>query len=347
MASKKHYALDIENIPSIIDEYFKANTQFKYEISKSDDKGLMLKISKGKSNGILNLFYTRGRVSYSVQGRMKEKAEECWEYIKQHTTLPNTERKTYTIKKVSEEDYQVYKKCLEEYEYYKVENIAFTDSNIVDRFKVSGKYDATVAFTYYKSGTLYLQGTMSSLFLSLIVETLPVITSIPTDIITEVASCSTTRPIVIEEDLDKHIDNTTPIKGSVIEKMIISSIQLINSAVPIEDYGCFVLGILKATDAIMSKKLVEVTGTPFDKYGTYLGSIDDGVTYSFKQSVLDFNPELKKSIENAYTYYIDKRKETFHVDRTAIETSTILSYDEAIDIVNESLKNINNICNHW
>ena len=79
-----------------------------------------------------------------------------------------------------------------------------------------------IVFTYYKNGTLYLQGTMSSLFLSLIVETLPVITTIPSDIIKEVMSNSTTMPIVIEEDLGKNIENLNPIKGSVIEKMILS-----------------------------------------------------------------------------------------------------------------------------
>lgn len=203
MARKKHFVLDIDNIQSAIDEYFKVNTQFEYEISKVDDKGLLLKIGKGKSNGLLNLYYSKGRVSYSAQGRMKEKAEECWEYIKQQTSLPNTEHKTFTIKDVAEGDFQGYKKCLEEYDSYIVEDMEFLDSNVISRFKVTGKYDATIVFTYYKNGTLYLQGTMSSLFLSLIVETLPVITTIPSDIIKEVMSNSTTMPIVIEEDLGK------------------------------------------------------------------------------------------------------------------------------------------------
>ena len=70
--------MDIDSIPSVIEEYFNANTQFEYEISKLDDKGLLLKIKKGKSQGILNLFYVKGQVSFSVQGRMQEKAEDCW-----------------------------------------------------------------------------------------------------------------------------------------------------------------------------------------------------------------------------------------------------------------------------
>ena len=347
MARKKHFYLNIESIPSVIDDYFKANTQFEHEIANNDDSGLLLKIKKGNSTGILNLFYSKGRVSYSVQGRMKEKAEECWNYIKQQAALPNTEHKTYTIKDVSKEDFNEYKKCLDEYESYTLEDMDTSDSNVINRFKVTGRYEATVVFTYYKNGTLYLQGTISSLFLSLIVETLPVITTIPSDIIAEVISNSTTKLIVVEENLGKSIENLNPIRGSVIEKMILSSIQLVNSAVPIEDYGCFVLGILKATDAIMSKKLVETTGTPFESYGTYFGSSDGGVTYHFKKTDLDSNPELKKSMEQAYAYYIDKRTASFHIDRTAIETSTVLSYDAAVEIVEESLKHINNICKNW
>ena len=110
MARKKHFILDIDSIPSVIEEYFNANTQFEYEISKLDDKGLLLKIKKGKSQGILNLFYVKGQVSFSVQGRMQEKAEDCWNYIKQKTSLPNKEHKTYTIRDVSEDDFINYKK---------------------------------------------------------------------------------------------------------------------------------------------------------------------------------------------------------------------------------------------
>lgn len=347
MARKKHFILDIDSIPSVIEEYFNANTQFEYEISKLDDKGLLLKIKKGKSQGILNLFYVKGQVSFSVQGRMQEKAEDCWNYIKQKTSLPNKEHKTYTIRDVSEDDFINYKKCLEEYEDYTVDDVVFSDPNVISRFRVTGKHSATIVFTYYKNGTLYLQGTMSSLFLSLIVETLPIITTIPSDIITEVINSSITTPILIDEDLEKNIENVEPIKGSVIEKMILSSIQLINSAVPVEDYGCFVLGILKAIDAIISKKIVEISGVSFERYGTYFGSDDGKITYNFKLPILDYNPNLKKSIEEAYTYFIDKRTASFHIDRTAIETSTILSYDEALDIVRESLKHINNICKNW
>ena len=49
MARKKHFYLDIESIPSVINEYFKANTQFEHEIAKIDDSGLLLKIKKGNS----------------------------------------------------------------------------------------------------------------------------------------------------------------------------------------------------------------------------------------------------------------------------------------------------------
>lgn len=56
MVAKKHFTLDIDSIPSAIEKYFKANTQFEYEISKADEEKLLLKIKKGNSKGILNCF---------------------------------------------------------------------------------------------------------------------------------------------------------------------------------------------------------------------------------------------------------------------------------------------------
>lgn len=42
MVAKKHFTLDIDSIPSAIEKYFKANTQFEYEISKADEEKLLL-----------------------------------------------------------------------------------------------------------------------------------------------------------------------------------------------------------------------------------------------------------------------------------------------------------------
>ena len=211
--------------------------------------------------------------------------------------------------------------------------------------KITGKYDATVVLTYYNNGTLYLQGRISSLYLTLIVETVSTITDTPDNVIKEFISTTTTAPIIIPESIEENIDNPGPIIGSIIAKLILSSIQMINAVVNVEDYSCYVLGIVKAMDALMSKKIIEITGTPFDRYGTHLDL--RGTDYIFKTHILDSNPDLKRSIEKAYTYYSDVRLRTLHIDRTTLETSTILKYDDAVDIVKESLKHINNICNHW
>lgn len=345
MAAKKHFALDIDNIPIVIEEYFRLNTQFLYDIKHSDEKGLVLKLEKGKSNGMLNLYYSRGLVSYSVQGRMKEKAEECWEYIKYHTALPNTENKTFVIRNVVKDDFDAYLECLLGINEFTLVECDTKDPNVAKRIKITGKYNATVVLTYYNNGTLYLQGRISSLYLTLIVETVSTITDTPDNVIKEFISTTTTPPIIIPESIEENIDNPGPIIGSIIAKMILSSIQMINSVVNVEDYSCYVLGIVKAMDALMSKKIIEITGTPFKTFGTHLD--ESGTGYIFKTHVLDSYPDLKRSIEKAYTYYSDVRLRALHIDRTALETSTILTYEDAVDIVKESLKHINNICNHW
>lgn len=344
MAQKKHYSLAIENIPSAIEEYFKANTSFEYEIINHTEKGLVCKITKGKSQGILNLFFTRGQVSHSAQGRMAEKAEDCWRYIVQSTSLPNTEHKTYTIHSVSEDDYKAYIECLNGL--YSLSEVQTDDPNVAKRHVVTGQYGATVTMTYYRNSTLYLQGTLTSLYLTMVVETLSAISTTPETIVQEVVSCANTAPVLLSENLSDHIQNIVPIKDSVLLKMMRSSIQLVNSAKPVDDYNCYVHGILVALDGVMSKKLIELHGAPFATFGTFFVSTD-GVNFVFKTNTADPYPALKTAIERAETFLHDKRTATFHVDRAAIEATTIITFDMAVDIIIEALKHINNICNNW
>lgn len=128
--------------------------------------------------------------------------------------------------------------------------------------------------------------------------------------------------------------------------MMRSSIQLINSAKPVDDYNCYVHGVLVALDGVMSKKLVELHGNSFNTYGTFFESVD-GVNYVFKTDTADAYPALKTALEKAESFLHDKRTATFHVDRAAIEATTTITYDMAIDITKEALKHINNICDNW
>ena len=344
MAQKKHYSLAIENIPSAIEEYFKANTSFEYEIANHTDKGLICKMTKGKSQGLLNLFFTKGQVSHSSQGRMADKAEDCWNYIVQTTSLPNSEHKTYTIHSVSEDDYNAYIECLDGL--YTLTEVQTNDPNVARRHEVTGQYGAVVTMTYYTNGTLYLQGTLTSLYLTMIVETLSAISSTPETIVQEIVCCANTAPVLLSENLSDHIQNIAPISGSVLSKMIRSSIQLINSAKPVDDYNCFVHGVLVALDGVMSKKLVELHGAPFATFGTFFDSAD-GIHFLFKTNTADAYPALKTALERAETFLHDKRTATFHVDRAAIEATTTITFDMAVDILKEALIHINNICNNW
>lgn len=344
MAQKKHYSLAIDNIPHAIDEYFQANTSFEYEIINQSEKGMICKMTKGKSQGFLNLFFTRGQVSHSSQGRMADKAEDCWNYVVQTTSLPNTEHKTYTIHSVSEEDYSAYIECLNGL--YDITEIQTDDPNVAQRHTVKGEYGAIVTMTYYKNRTLYLQGTLSSLYLTMIVETLSAISTTPDTIVQEIVCCANTAPVLFSDKIEDHIQNIEPIKNSVLLKMMRSSIQLVNSAKPVDDYNCFVHGVLVALDGVMSKKLVELHGSPFKTFGTFFESVD-GVNFVFKTNTADAYPNLKTALEKAETFLHNKRTATFHVDRSAIEASTIITFDMAIDILTEAISHINNICNNW
>lgn len=112
------------------------------------------------------------------------------------------------------------------------------------------------------------------------------------------------------------------------------------------DYGCHTFGLMKAIDALLRKRMQEdgpLNGSYYQRFQEQA----DG-TYCFSDSIITYNDNiaLKNALEDAYTFYHKHRHTTFHVD-DMIESSRILNFDEALDIVHEGLSIINRICNNW
>ena len=128
-----------------------------------------------------------------------------------------------------------------------------------------------------------------------------------------------------------------------------TSIYLANSGVKVDDYGCYTFGILKALDALLTKCILE-NSSEFDNYGTYFEKEhNSNDKYRFIDGVITYNDNisLKYALEDGYTFFHRHRHTTFHIDKTAIETSRILDYDKAIEIIKDSLVIINRICKNW
>ena len=219
--------------------------------------------------------------------------------------------------------------------------------NIRNQYHLKGKYDAKVSVIFYNNGTLMVQGCITSFYVEFITEVLQAISSIPSEAIEEVFAIQARAGYALDNDLSKYIGNREHIDGSVIENFINTSINLANSAVKVDDYGCYTFGILKALDAVLRTRLLE-DAPDFDEYGTYFQKNNSGA-YCFKSGIgtYDNNLHLKQALEQGYSFFNQHRHSTFHVDSFNVETSRTLEYDEAVNIIKDCLVIINNICNNW
>lgn len=353
MANKK-YSLAIEKIDEVAKEFIAAHPIYTLcikDCNQGKQKQIEITNTKSQEKGILNCYITLGQVSHYIQGKqgtLKGICEKCWEYIVEQTAIPEMDQKCFKLKGVRQDDFDALIEAVKEYN-----NVVVTEVNteknpaIRSQYHLKGKYDAKISVIFYNNGTLMVQGSITSFYVEFITEVLQAISSVPSEVIEEVFAIQARAGYTFDNDLNKHISKMEHIRGSVIENFINTSVSLANSAVKVDDYGCYTFGILKALDAVLRTRLLE-DAPDFEDYGTYFQKDRNG-TYCFKNCVGTYNDNehLKKALEQGYSFFNQHRHSTFHVDSPSIETSRTLEYDEAVNIIKESLVIINNICNNW
>lgn len=350
--ANKRYSLIISKIPEAVDDFAEVhnsfmvnkcfvNNEFRYEFVRSADKV--------KRPGILVCYILQdGRVSFNIQGspNYKKVCDECRNFIISQTQIPDISQKTLTVKHISKEDVE----CFLELQIENGVTCEMIDSkcdSIEIEASLCGDYGARMHLSYYRNETLFLQGVLTEFFVILAQDVLSLTTDTPDSIVKTVFEIKNTSKEVISPDLSCHIQNLTHIpQESVIRKFISSTLTLINSGVCVGDYGCCSFGILKALDALMRQRLQEDRLIVSNYYGIFKETVEH--VYKFNSSIItyDDNFALKSALEDAYTLYHKHRHTTFHVD-AMIESSRILSFDDALDIIKEALKIINRICNNW
>lgn len=347
----KKYSLSIENINQVANDFIATKPSYSIKITDYNEGKLKkIEITHNKETGILNCYICAGQVSYSIQGKahLKGVCEECWNAIYQNTLIPCPDKKTFTAKGISEDDFDTFIEMLSESGEIEITTVN-TDNNstIRNQYHLKGKYDAKVSIIFYNNGTLFLQGAITAFYIELITEVMETISSVPSEVMEDFLAIQPSVGCVIEKDLNKHITKTENIEGTILEGFIKTSIALANSGVAVDDYGCYTFGIMKALDGLISKRLLE-DAPDFNDYGTYFEKGKDG-NYYFLENVGTYNsnPSLKRALEKAYDFYNKNRHTTFHVDRRNLETSRILYYDEALNIINDGLVIINNLCTNW
>lgn len=329
-----------EKVPSAIEEFARLKgLEFNWT-SKRDDQDTF-KLSKGKTNSFVTIYYKKnGLTSISCSNKSAEFGDECCNYVIESTSLPDTVRQTFTIKRAN----------IDNFEYFKLDIggtivvLNTNDVNVHERIRVSDKTGASITVTLYKNATLLIQGAVTPLFVSIMnaaLQSMMIFESTTSVIGLKNVSCD------IECDVSKHIEHIDRIRpdGDVIIKMMETSLQLPQSGIKVNDYGCYTYGVLKAIEGLLKLRLLEDV-PQFDNFGDYFVRDDRTKTYKFKSTLYDSHAELKRALEKAYTHFRKYRHSTFHVD-DQIETSKLLTYSEAITVLYDSLAVINNLCSHW
>lgn len=345
------YALEIDLIEPAAEEFVSKLPDLTVSFSDVNGGGTkMIDIRKDKDHTVLNCFIMSGQVSHNVQGsnpKLNEVGEACWNYILDNTKLPDISKKAFSARNIRNDDFDVLMQIMSENPDINVSQVGQSaESPVRNLYHLTGKYNARLTVTFYKNGTLMVQGPYSAFFIEFINEAIQAISNVPIQAIEEVVSVGNPTTIVIDPDLSIHIKDLTHVAGSVVEVFLKTSIVLVNNPIKLGDYGCFSFGALKALDAIMRSRIQEGMGD-FEKYGDVFSfGADNAHHFNRSGAVFDSTPHLKDALEKAYSYFRLQRHTSFHVD-PAVESSRLVSYDDAVNITRECLVLINRICDNW
>lgn len=338
-----------DKIPEAINDFVMSQESVTFDLkTKTDDKDVyVLHIGRGKCH--INVFYKHnGLTSISCQTSQKYEllGQQCIDYIISKASLPDSLHKSFTIDHCNDENYEYFKEAVSET--LTVEDITTSDVNVSNRFQAKDNTGADVTITLYQNNTFLVQGRVTPLFITVIGLALD---WLPTRKEQTLMSCLGMSNMVVtfDEDPCNHINNHSvlPPDCAVLLKSVQTSLQLANSGIIVSDYSCYTFNILRAMEGLIKQCLLKDV-PPFNDFGTYFYKDRRTNTYRFHNdcALYDGVPKLKRALEHAYTYYNKNRHSTFHVD-DQIETTRILSYQEAITIIQEGLVHFNAICDNW
>ena len=351
------YFLQIDQIENAVSNFFSDKTTASFEIKALSDRF----ICKIKKNGTtdeatLTMYIKKGgAVSYQVQCTprrmdLKQLAEKCWSSVVDATSVRVASCSCYSFRNISEEDYGTFTSIMKDDMAYSIEEKEVSSSIIKHSTRYTDKYGANVTANYYNNGTLTIQGAITPMLVYTWTNCIDLLGDLsPVDKKALISLSTTSSPIRLSSNLNDHISNLAPISGTKIEALIQTSITLANSGIVCDDNGWISFCILKGLDALLSRALThDNPANYFDNYGDHFTKDTKG-NHILRPDNHDFdsNIPLKHALEKGYDLFFKERHSSFHIDRTNIETSTLLSYEKAVEVVEESLKIIDRICKHW
>lgn len=356
MANEK-YALVRTEIENAVTEFSDSKESYDIRLSKKDDAHLIYKVSKDKAEVTLTFYLLKGGMtSHQVQpsqgfANLKSVANECWEYVVEKTHIKCVDCNFFRFNDVSEDDFNTLIAIASDDHNYSVIQEENPSESFNSKKTILDSYGTRLSLNYYNNGTLTLQGAISPMFTYVWTDCVSLLGDIDATEREQFISYATSDGVIrIDPNLSKHIENIAVIEGTKIDLLAEVSCKLANLGHVFEDNGWISFCILRSLDALLSKKLQEA-----DEFGNkerftkFFHQVADSDDYEFNSTYTCFNtkPALKKALEDGYSFLCKQRNTSFHIDRKNTATSRMVTYEEAIEIIEDALKLMNRICKNW
>lgn len=347
MKDKNTYIIDTTKLDTVIQEFVDNNNGI--TINRTDTTNeIKLDIVEGSRKGILHLYYKEGgNFSHYEQGEWVQMAIACWTHIYTSIGMLVTNKVLPAIRKVKKVDFEAFIDCFRLSDAYSVSDKEINNDNIEYAHEIGDSNGAKISIAYYKNKSMHIQGAPNALLVKILTDAIDSIPQADSSLIDYIVPSDRQVKSVIDADIKKHIENTTPIIGGKIEKLINTSLTLINSGIIVEDYSPFSSNVLRALDAVMNG-IIKQAAAPVASYHDYfVGDPSCGYRLKVENNPFAADAELTALLEEAYTYYHNHRHPIAHTDHQNVETTRILTYDEAALEIRDTLALINRICSKW
>lgn len=349
MAKLPHFALDFDAIEPTLDEFFSTRTGYSHAFFQENDFTYKVSVQNdnGKKPGLITIYNKQGLYCMDIGGapQFASICHSCSDFILERLKIPSAERLSFSVKNV---DVDIVELCLQ----YLDKNYTLSDEKAdvpnARHYIVSDSYRSSVSIICYENGTLLIQGAYTALFLKVVTEITRETETAPETAVEELMRIAPMVEKRYDVDINKLVNKPKPLKDNHLDVMVLSSIILANSAIALGDYGAYSFGILKTIEGLLSLKLQAHFSRDCDPFSNCFTQDSSGIQ---RLTITDYDSpsfsSLKKAIEDSYNFYHKNRHTTFHIKKLNVGTSRLLTHEEAIDMIDDGLELINNLCDNW
>lgn len=122
-----------DKIPEALQAFVEKEENVVYTQTTSRDDQDVFKITVDSSNCFINVYYKNNgltSISYQSTKRLQDLGQRCVDYIIDHTSLPDSLHKTFTLRNANAEQYEYFKEAARD----TLTDVPTNDPSVSDRF---------------------------------------------------------------------------------------------------------------------------------------------------------------------------------------------------------------------